>query len=132
MSNCNRIFLCGTENLAGFCLDAESYLLALCESDRKTQILDVLKNIDIINLRSIESIVHIFQSLGRLLLESDAENLLLDLRACGMIFSYPSTSVDDNRGGALSVLEKKMYRFIYVLFFSLEFCVWGYTIRVKI
>ncbi|CAJ2650451.1 unnamed protein product [Trifolium pratense] len=60
----------------------ESYLLALCESDRKTQILDVLKNIDITKITSAKSISNIFQSLGRLLLESDAENLLLDLTAC--------------------------------------------------
>lgn len=60
----------------------ESYLLALCESDRKTQILDVLKNIDITKLKSAKSISNIFQSLGRLLLESEAESLLLDLRAC--------------------------------------------------
>lgn len=59
----------------------ESYLLALCESDRKTQIVDVLKHIDITKLSSAESIANIFQSLGRLLLESLAENLLLDLRA---------------------------------------------------
>ncbi|WJX50823.1 hypothetical protein P8452_37074 [Trifolium repens] len=60
----------------------ERYLLALCESDRKTQILDVLKNIDITKFTSAKSISNIFQSLGRLLLESDAENLLLDLTAC--------------------------------------------------
>ncbi|XP_058730510.1 pentatricopeptide repeat-containing protein At4g21880, mitochondrial-like [Vicia villosa] len=60
----------------------ESYLLALCESDRKTEILDVLKNIDITKLASAKCISNIFQSMGRLQLESDAENLLLDLRAC--------------------------------------------------
>ncbi|XP_061370061.1 pentatricopeptide repeat-containing protein At4g21880, mitochondrial-like, partial [Gastrolobium bilobum] len=59
----------------------ESYLLALCESDRKAQILDVLKNIDITKLSSAESIANIFQSLGQLMLESVAETLLLDLRA---------------------------------------------------
>ncbi|GAU46174.1 hypothetical protein TSUD_93610 [Trifolium subterraneum] len=60
----------------------ENYLLALCESDRNTQILDVLKNVDITKLTSAQSISNIFQSLGRLQLESDAENLLLDLTAC--------------------------------------------------
>ncbi|KAI5387527.1 hypothetical protein KIW84_073580 [Lathyrus oleraceus] len=60
----------------------ENYLLALCESDRKTQILDVLKNIDMTKLTSAKCISNIFQSMGRLALESDADNLLLDLRAC--------------------------------------------------
>lgn len=71
-------------NLAVFNLVAENYLLALCESDRKTQILDVLKNIDMTKLTSAKCISNIFQSMGRLALESDADNLLLDLRACGM------------------------------------------------
>jgi len=35
---------------------AVSYLMALCESDRKMQLLDVVKNIDIIKLLSVESI----------------------------------------------------------------------------
>lgn len=59
----------------------ESYLMALCESDRKTQILDVLKNIDITKLSSVEFIANIFESLGRLMLESVVDDLLLDLRA---------------------------------------------------
>ncbi|XP_020226184.1 pentatricopeptide repeat-containing protein At4g04790, mitochondrial isoform X2 [Cajanus cajan] len=59
----------------------ESYLKALCESDRKNHILDVVKNIDITKLSSAKSIANIFQALGRLLLESVADDLLLDLRA---------------------------------------------------
>ncbi|QHO00539.1 hypothetical protein HN51_035458 [Arachis hypogaea] len=59
----------------------ENYLLALCESDLKFQITDVLKNIDITMFSSAKSIASVFQSLGRLQLESLAENLFLDLRA---------------------------------------------------
>ncbi|KAK7262647.1 hypothetical protein RJT34_30222 [Clitoria ternatea] len=59
----------------------ESYLMALCESDQKMLILDVLKNVDITKLSSEESFVRIFQSLGRLKLESVVDDLLLDLRA---------------------------------------------------
>ncbi|RHN61925.1 hypothetical protein MtrunA17_Chr4g0041891 [Medicago truncatula] len=79
----------------------ESYLLALCQSGR---ILDVLKNIDMEKLTSAKPISNIFQLLGRLLLESDAENLLLDLTVSGMfviLFSYLSYSVDCYRGGKL-------------------------------
>lgn len=84
-------------------LVAESYLMALCESDRKMQILDVVKNIDVTKLSSAKSIADIFQSLGRLHLESIADDLLLDLRACGMImflFSYLSIIAYGIRGGA--------------------------------
>jgi len=58
--------------------------MALCESDRKKQVLDVVKNVDI-KLLSAECIVNIFQSLGRLQQESVADDILLDLRARGMI-----------------------------------------------
>ncbi|XP_028237932.1 pentatricopeptide repeat-containing protein At4g04790, mitochondrial-like isoform X2 [Glycine soja] len=85
----------------------ESYLMALCESDRKMQILDVVKNIDVTKLSSAKSIADIFQSLGRLHLESIADDLLLDLRACdhdadnisNFIVSYavsiPNLAVED-------------------------------------
>ena len=88
-------------NLDVFNLVAESYLLALCQSGR---ILDVLKNIDMEKLTSAKPISNIFQLLGRLLLQSDAENLLLDLTVRGMfviLFSYLSYSVDCYRGGKL-------------------------------
>ena len=88
-------------------LVAESYLMALCESDRKMQILDVVKNIDVTKLSSAKSIADIFQSLGRFQLESVADDLLLDLRARGMImilFSYLSIIAYGIRGGALAYL----------------------------
>jgi len=88
-------------NLDVFNLVAENYLLALSESGR---ILDVLKNIDMEKHTSAKSVSNIFQLLGRLLLESDAENLLLDLTVHGMfviLFSYLSYSVDGYRGGKL-------------------------------
>ncbi|KAL4328175.1 hypothetical protein HN51_035428 [Arachis hypogaea] len=85
----------------------ENYLLALCESDLKIQITDALKNIDITMLSSAKSIASVFQSLGRLQLESLAKNLLLDLRArdfdeediSGFIADYavsiPNLAVED-------------------------------------
>ncbi|OIW03158.1 hypothetical protein TanjilG_11795 [Lupinus angustifolius] len=60
----------------------ESYLLALCESERKKQILDLLEIIDIKKLSSTESVSQIFQALGRLLLEPVAEKFLLDFKTC--------------------------------------------------
>jgi len=93
---------------------AVSYLMALCESDRKMQLLDVVKNIDIIKLLSVESIENIFQSLRRLQLESVAEDILLDLRARGMImilFSSLSIFGEGIRGGALFCLLDKTYMF---------------------
>lgn len=93
-------------------LVAESYLMALCESDRKMQILDVVKNIDVTKLSSAKSIADIFQSLGRFQLESVADDLLLDLRARGMImilFSYLSIIADDIRGGALFFFKRKTF-----------------------
>jgi hypothetical protein len=57
----------------------------LCESDLKAQISDMLKNIDIRELATSKSISNIFESLGRPLLESEAEKLLFDLRSCGTI-----------------------------------------------
>jgi len=66
-----------TYNLYVFNLVAENYFLALCESDRKEQISDVLKNTDIIEFASSKSnISNIFESLGRLKLKSEAEKLL--------------------------------------------------------
>ncbi|XP_027346358.1 pentatricopeptide repeat-containing protein At4g04790, mitochondrial-like [Abrus precatorius] len=85
----------------------ESYVMALCESDRKMQILDVLKNIDITKFSSAKSIAKIFQSLGSLPQESVVDDLLLDLRACdhdadnisNFIVSYavsiPNLAVED-------------------------------------
>lgn len=79
---------------------AENYLLALCESDRKKEILQLLEIVDIKKLSSTESKAKIFQSLGRLLLESVAEKFLLDFKICGMIvilFICSSTCADSVR-----------------------------------
>jgi hypothetical protein len=77
----------------------------------------VLKNIDIGKLISTKSISNIFQSLGKLLLESDVENLLLYWRAHGMfviLFSYLSSSVDGYIVGKLLCFwrVKKIYVFL--------------------
>jgi hypothetical protein len=62
--------------------------LALCESERKENILAVLEIIDIKKLSSVDSVAKIFQALGRLLLEPVAEKLLLDFRTNGMIMIF--------------------------------------------
>jgi hypothetical protein len=62
--------------------------LALCESERKENILEVLEIMDIKMLSSIGSIAKVFQALGRLLLEPVAEELLLDFKASGMIMIF--------------------------------------------
>ena len=67
---------------------AESYLLALCESDRRKEILELLEIIDIKKLSSAESVAKIFQALGRLLLEPVAEKLLLHFKTSGMIMIF--------------------------------------------
>ncbi|CAI8614180.1 unnamed protein product [Vicia faba] len=58
----------------------ESYLLALCESERKENILEVLEIMDIKKLSSVDSVAKIFQALGRLSLEPVAEKLLFDYK----------------------------------------------------
>ncbi|KAJ7981613.1 Pentatricopeptide repeat-containing protein [Quillaja saponaria] len=58
----------------------ESYLLALCESDRKKELLQLLEIVDITMLSSTECIAKIFISLGRLLLESYAEKFLFEFK----------------------------------------------------
>jgi len=100
--------------------------MALCESDRKTQLLDVVKNIDIIKLLSAGSIENIFQSLGRLQLESIAKDILLDLRARGTImilFSSLSIFADGIRGGALfCFLDKTLGIYMFsILYYNCVF-----------
>ncbi|XP_021834329.1 pentatricopeptide repeat-containing protein At4g04790, mitochondrial-like isoform X3 [Prunus avium] len=60
----------------------ENYLLALCESDRKEEILQLLEIMDITQFSSLDCVASIFRCLGRLLLESYAEKLLLSFKAC--------------------------------------------------
>ncbi|KAK4576310.1 hypothetical protein RGQ29_027035 [Quercus rubra] len=55
----------------------ENYLLALCESDRKKELLQLLEIVDIMKLSPPNSVANIFRSLGRLSLESSAENFLM-------------------------------------------------------
>ena len=69
--------------LCVFPCGAENYLLALCEKNRKKEVLQVLEIIDITRVSSL-FIAGIFQSLGRLSLEASAEKFLLILKECGM------------------------------------------------
>ncbi|CAO2835964.1 unnamed protein product [Amaranthus hypochondriacus] len=84
----------------------ENYLLALCEKNRKKEVLHVLEIIDITRVSSLY-IAGIFQSLGRLSMEASAEKFFLILKECDhmaqsisdLIYSYVSgfknTAVED-------------------------------------
>lgn len=85
----------------------ENYLLALCESDRKEEILQLFEIVDITKLSPPDSVANIFRSLGRLLLESSAEKYLMAFKNCDyeaeniskFIYSYvvsiPNLAVED-------------------------------------
>lgn len=62
---------------------AEHYLLALCESDRKKEILLLLGIVDITKFSSLDNLTNIFGSLGRLSLESCAEKFIRALKGSG-------------------------------------------------
>ncbi|XP_022634393.1 pentatricopeptide repeat-containing protein At4g04790, mitochondrial isoform X3 [Vigna radiata var. radiata] len=91
-----------------------SYLMALCESDKTMQLLDVVKNVDIIKLLSAECIVNIFRSLGRLQQQSVADDILLDLRTrdydedniSNFIVSYAVSIPNLAVGDALDIVEQ--------------------------
>ncbi|CAJ2660004.1 unnamed protein product [Trifolium pratense] len=86
----------------------ENYLLALCESERKENILEVLEIMDIKKLSSVDSVAKIFQTLGRLLSEPVAEKILLDFRTSdheednltnfisSFVVSIPDLSVEES------------------------------------
>ncbi|MED6191607.1 hypothetical protein PIB30_001886 [Stylosanthes scabra] len=77
---CNLIAKNDGEEISGL---RENYLLALCESERKKEILELLEIIDIKKLSSAESVGKVFQALGRHLLEPVAENFLSDFISSG-------------------------------------------------
>ncbi|KAG5255136.1 pentatricopeptide repeat-containing protein [Salix suchowensis] len=85
----------------------ENYLLALCESDQKNYLLQLLETMDITKFSSLNHLASIFKSLGRLSLESFAKKFLLVLKSgdygaediSTLIFSYatsiPNLAVED-------------------------------------
>ncbi|KAL6129222.1 hypothetical protein ACLB2K_072575 [Fragaria x ananassa] len=107
------------EKIQGLCDDIESfdgvnksllqenYLSVLCESNQVKEILRLLESMDITKLSSPYFVARIFKCLGRLLLESYAEKLLLEFKACdcaegntsNLIYSYvdgiPNLAVED-------------------------------------
>ncbi|GMH05708.1 hypothetical protein Nepgr_007548 [Nepenthes gracilis] len=60
----------------------ENYLLALCERDRRKELLELLEVVDVAKLSS-DNVVRIFKSLGRLSLQSSAEKFILTLKTNG-------------------------------------------------
>ncbi|XP_031280826.1 pentatricopeptide repeat-containing protein At4g04790, mitochondrial-like [Pistacia vera] len=89
-----------------FCI-VENYLLALCESKRNSEFLQLLETVDITKVSSLDHVMSIFKFLGRLVLESFAEKYLLALKiseyeaenVSNVIFSYtfgiPNLEVED-------------------------------------
>ncbi|XP_031269050.1 pentatricopeptide repeat-containing protein At4g04790, mitochondrial-like [Pistacia vera] len=85
----------------------ENYLLALCESKRNSEFLQLLETVDITKVSSLDHVMSIFKFLGRLVLESFAEKYLLALKksdygaenVSNVIFSYifgiPNLEVED-------------------------------------
>ncbi|XP_057473800.1 pentatricopeptide repeat-containing protein At4g04790, mitochondrial-like [Actinidia eriantha] len=85
----------------------ENYLLALCESNRKEELLLLLEVVDITRFSSMGHLENIFRSLGRHSLESFLEKFILALKSCDIeaenisnfIFNYaisvPNLAVED-------------------------------------
>ncbi|XP_074290518.1 pentatricopeptide repeat-containing protein At4g04790, mitochondrial-like isoform X2 [Silene latifolia] len=86
------------ESEMGFLLH-ENYLLALCERDRKDELLQLLDIIDITRISSVDNVATIFRSIGRLSLDAFAEMFILVLNDCdygsqnisSLIYSYSSS-----------------------------------------
>ncbi|XP_015897824.3 pentatricopeptide repeat-containing protein At4g04790, mitochondrial [Ziziphus jujuba] len=101
---CNYVMTGDGENKLSL---LENYLLALCESERKKELLQILEVVDVTKFSSVECIASIFNILGKLIMESFAENLFMALRACDygeekitkFIYSYvvgiPNLAVED-------------------------------------
>ncbi|EOY12569.1 Tetratricopeptide repeat-like superfamily protein, putative isoform 1 [Theobroma cacao] len=93
---CN--YIAATDGIDDFELK-ENYLLALCESGRKEDLMQLLEIIDIKRISSVNKVANIFKSLGRLSLESFAEKFLLAFKSCDygmenisrLILSYASS-----------------------------------------
>ncbi|KAJ0049187.1 hypothetical protein Pint_16814 [Pistacia integerrima] len=85
----------------------ENYLLALCESKRKREFVQLLETVDITKVSSLDHVMSIFKFLGRLVLEYFAEKYLVELtisdygaeNVSNVIFSYisniPNLEVED-------------------------------------
>ncbi|KAK8706080.1 hypothetical protein V6N13_049658 [Hibiscus sabdariffa] len=77
----------------------ENYLLALCESGRKEDLMQLLEVFDITRMSSMNQVAVIFKSLGRLSLDSFVEKFLLTLKSndynmvdiSRLIYSYVSS-----------------------------------------
>ncbi|KAG9454204.1 hypothetical protein H6P81_007108 [Aristolochia fimbriata] len=98
--------LCSSVNVGGEGKDyalagglAESYLLAFCESEREKDILKMLEIVDVTKMSSKKSMACVFKSMGRLLLEDQAQELIMALKksepmaedTSSFIFEYASS-----------------------------------------
>lgn len=85
----------------------ENYFLALCASDQKEELLKLFEFVDITKVSSVDHVASIFESLGRLSLESVAKKLILACKTSDygsdhmshFIYSYaislPNLGVED-------------------------------------
>ncbi|KAJ0106173.1 hypothetical protein Patl1_19502 [Pistacia atlantica] len=82
-----------------YLIDMENYLLALCESKRKREFVQLLETVDITKVSSLDHVMSIFKFLGKLVLEYFAEKYLVELtisdygaeNVSNVIFSYISS-----------------------------------------
>ncbi|XP_068668087.1 pentatricopeptide repeat-containing protein At4g04790, mitochondrial-like isoform X2 [Aristolochia californica] len=74
---CSSINVGGEDQCYGV---AENYLLAFCERDREKDILKMLEMVDVTKMSSTKYIANVFKSMGRLLLEDHAEDLIMALK----------------------------------------------------
>lgn len=94
-------------NAGGRCYYSANYLLALCESDWKEELLQLLEIILITKFSSLDHLTNTFKALGRLLLESLVEKFILALKSrdigaeniSNFIYNYaisvPNLAVED-------------------------------------
>ncbi|KFK28771.1 hypothetical protein AALP_AA7G044600 [Arabis alpina] len=112
--------LCNTIDDSGISLSVlqESYLVALCENDRKENLQKLLEVVDITKISSRDVLKSIFGYLGKSLLESVALKLLWELRESGkdgvepvsdLISSY-ATSIPNPMVGDAILKFNKMHK----------------------
>ncbi|KAL8160189.1 hypothetical protein V2J09_001726 [Rumex salicifolius] len=93
----NQIAFCDNQRISAL---QEHYLMALCDGDRKKELLEILERIDINQVSSVENLYHIFSTLGRLSLDSFAVKFSSELKECGqraqsisILISYYATGM---------------------------------------
>ncbi|ERN17305.1 hypothetical protein AMTR_s00037p00059950 [Amborella trichopoda] len=85
----------GVENTEHNVKLAANYFLALCENDKKLELLRLLEVIDIRKVSSSDCLAGLFKALGRLSMEDSAEKYIFALKATGIGVEYLSSFICD-------------------------------------